>query len=106
MASALERMFSTSRLPMRGRARVIRDGAVEQKAVKKAVRPSEEEGVKKQKQKTEKKQAVSSPIRCPMTASSTVISRPLSTRISAMRNTAAMRTICSMIWAMAGIFVF
>ncbi len=43
-----------------------------------------------------------SPIRCPYTASRTVISVPSAAHFPAIRNTRAMRTTCSATWEKAG----
>ena len=46
------------------------------------------------------------PMRWPNTASCTVMGIPFSTIMSATKNTAPMRTACSMSWVKAGTFVF
>ncbi len=106
MASALDRIFNTSRFPISGMARAIRGMAVCCREAKKPGCFWEDSGVNRQKHSTENRQAASSHTRCPVAASSTVMALPLSNRISAMRNTAAMRTICSAIWEAAGILAF
>lgn len=60
------------------------------------------EGENRQNQAAVYRQEAISPIRCPAAASSTVRGAPCSVRMSAMRNTAPMRMVCSAIWEEAG----
>ena len=119
-ASALERRFNTRRVPMRGRARAMRPGATAVKSQRAAEtgeilsflfpappgsRRKEPRGGKRAKDSREKRVAANSPMRWPYTARRTVMGCPCSVRMSAMRNTAPMRTACSASWVNAGTFV-
>ena len=109
MASALPRTFNIRRFPIRGRARAIRGAAVapKERGMAGARRESPSlQGGKKPRQNTVNTADAISPIRCPYTARLTVIWRPDSSQMLAMRNTAPMRMTCSATWEKAGTRAF
>ena len=109
MASALPSTFKISRFPIRGRARAIRGAAVapKERGMAGARRESPSlQGGKNPRQNTVNMADAISPIRCPYTARLTVIWRPDSSQMLAMRNTAPMRMTCSATWEKAGTRAF